>query len=342
MTNDSTESPAKAWLKNRKTSKGGPLVLSLLTLAGILLLGTIVVVSVSQMEPEPEFKAKKSVYLPQRELEHKAAVSEFQQAASSPTTVQKLSAESMLSDSPPLPETPQTEFTPVQNDSPIGEAQSMFGTSGLMGAMQGLSTNASSASFLGVEDKAEKLLIVFDISKTVVNSVKEAGLSMEDIKKETRKLIKSLNANTLFGMIQHSRNFDVFQQYLIPATVGNKELTQKWLDSEFRTSGSGRGWQRLGNENGIEAVMKRALQMEPDVIFLISDGGYWRSHPNNEPVPFEDLEDTVEDAQEQLPEPTRIHFIGFGVDRSDRKGYIGSKMRKITRKYDGEFKKFEE
>lgn len=337
MADPNAAGPAERFVQKKKTSRGGPLVMSVLTLGAVLLIGAFIVVSVASFEPEPEFIAKKTIYLPQRELEHRMAVSEFQQAASAPTTVQKLSAETLLSDVPPMPDLPETQFTPVESDNPIANATGMFGSSGLMGALSGLNSGSSSVSFLGVNDDAKKFLIVFDISQSVVTEMNKAGIQMEEIRDKTIELIEKLNANTMFGIIQHSRNYDLFQPYMVPATVENKQAAIAWLRSEFRTDGrSGSGW-ISGNPNGIQCVMKGAFQLQPDVIFLLSDASYQRSGEGaGSDVPWDELEADVDALQAQLQEPARIHFIGFGVEPEDASG-----MKDFIRHNKGKYREYE-
>lgn len=340
MQTASPDNPIKRFELKKKSNKGGPLVMSVFTMIGVLLLGTIVVVSVASFKPEPEFIAKKTIYLPQRELDHKMAVSEFQQAASSPTTVEKLNAETLLSDVPALPQLPTSDFTPVENDSPIGDAQSMFGNSGLMGAMQGLTSKASSVSFLGIQDDARKILLVFDVSKSVINSINASGMTIEDIKRETVDLIGKLNANTLFGILQHSRTpYKLFQPYMIPATVENKALAVQWVNQEINDSGSVARGVSLGTNNGIEGVMEVGFKLEPDSIFMLSDAGYFRgSGSSSEPVPYEDLNRLIHDLQKQMVSPARIHFIHFVDERDIQDGRIGKDMRRIANNNKGHYR----
>jgi len=311
--------------------------MALMAMVGILILGTFIVVLVSIPETEPEFIAKKTVYLPQRELDHKMSVSEFQQAAASPTTVQKLSAENILSKLPPMPQLPISEFNPMENDSPYSTGLGLFGSSGLMGALQGLATEPSEVSILGISDTAKRFVIAIDISRSVVNAMAKAGMDITEVKTEAIKLINQLNANTLFGLIQHVRKYDMFQDYLVAATVGNKEAAVAWLESEFRTDGfSGRNW-KTGKPDGIELALDAAFRMQPDVIFLVSDASYQRATSNKayENVPWNELENKIKSLQDQLPEPARIHFIGFSVKENN-----ASEMKSIIRKNKGKYKEF--
>ena len=160
------------------------------------------------------------------------AVAEFQNAAATPATIPALTTESLLATMPALPQIPNVDFKPVENEAMVSESDALFGQSGLMGALGALSSQASSISFLGIQEEASRFVIIMDTSASVLNSVTAAGASMEEIRDEAKKLTTRLNANTLFGFIQHSRNYDPFQDRLIPATMNNKELALKWLDTK--------------------------------------------------------------------------------------------------------------
>lgn len=338
---DKLESDAGARRKSR--------LLSLTHAVGVIVLfllcARFVTVLVVSLREEPVFTAPKTIYLPQRELEHEMAVAEFQNAAATAMTIPALTTESLLATAPALPQVPNVDFTPVENEVLISESDALFGESGLMGALGALSSQASSVSFLGITEEASRFVIIVDTSSSVLNSVTAAGSSMESIRDEAKKMVRKLNANTLFGFIQHSRNYDPFQNSLIPATVANKERALTWLDTRFRTDGSGSGWRSgppvEGDMNGILTILNFAFEMQPDVIFLISDGGYFASRLDGgqRPVPIDDVLRLIRDRQKQLPADARIHAIHFPDPRNIQDARIGGDMRRIATANDGQYRK---
>jgi len=318
-----------------KRGKSGPFVVAVALQVLLLVIAAAVVVFVPSSREEPVFVAERTIYLPQRELDHRMAVAEFEQSATSPVTLDKIAVDTMADHAlPPLPEMPAMDFNPSPAPTAIS-AQAMFGQSGIEGMLQELSTEVSSVAFLGVEDQAARMVIVFDISTTVTHSVVAAGLSMEAIRAETIALIEQLNANTLFGLIQHSRNFDTFRDFLLPATINHKAEAIQWMQSNFRTDGMGRGWRRYEGRNGIEAVLEVAFNMEPDVMFILSDGSYWRNEPSNQRVPYRDILSLVERRQTQRQKEARLHVIGFGVHPDNRRDF-----RSLATRNGGYFREF--
>lgn len=332
---------------NRKKALWLSLLQAVVAIFFILLSARYVTVLVMNFKEEPVFSAPKTIYLPQRELEHQMAVSEFQNAAATPATFPTLTTESLLANAPPLPAVPDVEFTPVENEAMVTDSEALFGQSGLMGALGALSSQASSVSFLGITEEAARFVIIVDVSTSVLNSVNAAGSSMENIRDEAKRLIQSLNGNTLFGFIQHSRNYDPFEDNLIPAIVANKESAQDWLDRRFRTDGSGSGW-RSGpvvgdHQNGLLTILDFAFNMHPDVIFLISDGGYFSNLVSGRqaPVNLSDALSLIRLRQKDLPSDARIHSIHFPDKRSIDDGRIGAGMRTIAIRNGGKYRKID-
>jgi hypothetical protein len=335
----------------RKKALWLSLVQAVAVILFILLSARYVTVLVLSLKEEPVFSAPKTIYLPQRELEHQMAVAEFQNAAATPATIPALTTESLLASLPALTSLPDVEFTPVETEDMVSDSDALFGQSGLMGALGALSSQASSVSFLGITEEASRFVIILDISTTVKNSVENAGTSMEAIRDEAMRLVQSLNANTLFGFIQHSRNYEPLRERLMPATVPNKQSALTYLKTKFRTNGSGSGMsysRALGNitsvqghENGIMPILNFAFQMQPDVIFLISDGGYFSDGETwkNKPVPIDEILDLIRSRQKDLPQDARIHAIHFPDPKVRTDGRIGDEMRRIASRNDGKYRK---
>ena len=335
--------------RTRRKSRLFSLTQAILVIALILLCARFVTVLVTSFREEPAFTAPKTIYLPQRELEHQMAVTEFQNAAATPATIPALTTESLLANMPALPQIPNVDFTPVENEAIVSESDALFGESGLMGALGVLSSQASSVSFLGITEEASRFVIILDISGTVKTSVENAGTSMEAIRDEAMRLVESLNANTLFGFIQHSRNYEPLRERLMPATVANKQSALTYLKTKFRTDGSGSGMPYSmskgniapvqGHGNGIMTILNFAFQMQPDVIFLISDGGYLSDGDTfrNRPVKTDEILDLIRSRQKDLLKDARIHAIHF--PDPDKDGVSGSKMRSIAVRNNGKYRK---
>ncbi len=318
---------------------GLSLLITLCFLSGLFLVASIYVVVEYQARPKATFQSVPSPSVEAaKAVERKVKIDRRKSRAQSGSRAATVNRITTIGKSAvALPASPQI--------SSLGEnfQAGMLGMGGLggaglgagkgMGAGSGLGVGRIKFKFLGVSDVGERIVICFDISKSVVNNMAKAGLDILEVKQETRKLVDSFNSLTMFGLIQHARNYDAFDLNLRPATVENKRLAWQWMDTKFRTDGmSGTGW-KSGEPNGIQAVLRAAFAMNPDVIFLISDGSYQRGKGSaGENVPWPELVAEISQLQEDLPRPARVHFIGFGVNAANEK-----EARKLVSRFGGKY-----
>ncbi|HAV12852.1 MAG TPA: hypothetical protein DCX06_05060 [Opitutae bacterium] len=323
--------------KKPRRSKIGPLALALVIQLALLLMAVFVVVLVPDFKEDPEFVARKKIYLPQKELEHKVALAEFQNAASSPMQLERISTSALLPDSmPSLPNLPKSEFSPIERNPAALQSDALLGQSGVLGALQGLQTESSSASLFGIEDQGQRILILFDNSSTVWNKASAAGVSTDAFVQELALLIDGLNANTLFGLVPFAQQVGTFRDYMIAAGARNKQAAKLWMRENVRSSR--KSTQLAFDVNGIQGALTVAFQLEPEVIFIISDGDFQRTKTDQVQggdVPWEDVEKTLRDLTREYGIQPRIHFIGFKVDED-----AADAIETITRRYKGKFSDF--
>jgi hypothetical protein len=314
-------------------SKLGPLALALLIQVGLLFLAVFVVVLVPDFKSDPEFFARKKIYLPQKELEHKVALAEFQNAASSPMQLERISTQALLPDAmPALPQMPKSDFNPIERNPAALQSDSLLGQSGVLGALQGIQTGSSSASLFGIEDSGQRILILFDNSASVWNKASQAGVTTARFIAELSRLIDGLNANTQFALVPFSRSVGSFRDYMIAGGARNKRAAKAWMTSNIRTQSL---TTQLPHEaDGVQGALTVAFQMEPDVIFLVSDADFQRNQPRKGDVPWDDLERTLRGLTREYGIEPRLHVIGFQVEAED-----SEVMEKITRRYKGQFQK---
>lgn len=286
--------------------------------------------------PEPEFEPPPPLErIEPQKLEYKARTKDLQKNSSKPRQ-QRIAVKAISQINTP---DVQVELPNLGTNVAVGA-----GTGVGVGLGTGLGSGAlgfgvSAVDFMGVKSKGERILIVFDVSKSVVTAMQRAGAPITDVRDKTVDMINELSPGTLFGLIQHSRNYDVFKPELVPAFPENKAAAIEWLNSKFVTSGaSAKGW-TTGMPNGIQLVMKAAFQMKPDLIFLLSDASYQRTMPGggDSNVPWDELKREVRKLQDELSRPAVINFIGFSVDPEDAK-----EMGQFIRGNDGVYKEYEQ
>lgn len=315
--------------------KVGPLALALILQAVLLLGAVFVVVLVPEFRREPSFVVRKKIYLPQKQLEHKVAVAAFQQAVGSPLEIERIRTAALLpSGLPPLPELPRQAFNPVEHNPVVAQSDGLLGRSGVLGALNGLRTESSSASLFGIEDRGRRIVILFDNSATVWNKAAASGVSTEAFVRELTRLVDGLGANTLFGFVPFARKVGTFRDFLVAAGARNKAEAKAWIRDHVRSTRKHTG---LTFEiNGIQGAFEVAFQMEPDVIFVVSDGDFQRdasARAGAGDVPWKDLERTLSRLRATYGVTPRIHFIGFKLD-----SVAADALESIARRYRGELR----
>ncbi len=204
--------------RTRRKSRLFSLTQAILVIALILLCARFVTVLVTSFREEPAFTAPKTIYLPQRELEHQMAVTEFQNAAATPATIPALTTESLLANMPALPQIPNVDFTPVEN-----EAHGV----GIRCPLRRIRPDGRTRSpqFAGLQRffpwyhrRGGSLRHHCRCIRFVRSCCRSAGMDLMSSTKK-QKTDKESQCQYPFWFIQHVRAYDTFQDDLIPATV---------------------------------------------------------------------------------------------------------------------------
>jgi hypothetical protein len=197
-------------------------------------------------------------------------------------------------------------------------------------------------SFFGINAQGRSVVVIFDVSLSVLNKAKKAGISIDRIKQETLALIEGLSINTVFDLFQFSRYYQPFAGRLVAPTEANKAAVKAWLEKDFQSDGSlGRNDVKgviapsSGEDNGIVFVLQAALKARPDVIFLISDASF-QSERYAGQVPWDEVEDVIKRHEKSGSVAPKINFIGFQMKEDD-----GKAMKKIVRKTAGTLRELE-
>lgn len=294
------------------------------------LVATIWIVAQYFAPPPATFEVKRDIRLPAQERQHAMNMAQFDAMTPKPSFTEKIASMRPTEFSlPDLPQVPMDQMLPLDPSELISDSvESLVGTAGFGAGglgMGGLDGTGDAISFFGVQSQARRVLLLFDVSQSVVNKAQASGVPMERIRDETLELIDGLSINTRFGLIQFVRNHKPFRSELIPATDANKQAARDWVNSEWRDTGtmppSGRGVV-AEYPNGILRVLEEAFAMEPDVIYILSDGNFWRNTgaggAGNEKVAHRLIESTIRDLQGDGP-TVPIHFIGFEMASEDQR-----------------------
>jgi len=306
----------------------------------------ILVVARYLLPPPATFEIQKDIRLPAKEREHKMNMSEFDSMTPKPSFNDRLQSIRPTDFSlPELPKVPMDQMLPLDPSAIVSDqVSSMVGTAGMGdggSGGSGMGGMGNGVSFMGVQSEGSKILLLFDVSTSVVNKAIKAGMPVSKIKEETSTLISKLPISSRFGVIQFTRNFKPFKTELLPATDQNRAEGTAWVESEWVESGMMQASSKVtSNPTGIIGVLALAAKMQPDLVFIISDGSFQWTPPTGEKrsgeetssfgedVPFDRLGKALDDLQKALPEQATIHFIGFGMDPEDQRG-----IRRVISRY---------
>ncbi len=340
-------------LETRERSRRVSVLLAVFGIsAGIVFVGGIVAglfaLVTYYREPEAVFEAvpKKTIKIPPKTPEHRMNVAKHEASRPKPVFPRKLiSTKPTEFALPDLPQVDLDQMIPLDPSELItDQVTGMMGASGLGSGMGtgllGGGGTGTGMSFMGIETEGARILLLFDVSGSVVNKAASTGISFDKIREETMKLINTLPLNARFGLVQFVRNYKPFRQELVVATKANKDAAKQWIEEEWSDTGmmsASEAGVISPLPNGILEVLKFAFTLDPEVIFLISDASFQRS-PDDITIPHEDIEDLLEELQEQsgVVGGVKFNFIGFGMREEDY-----DTMRRIVRRNDGKLREIE-
>lgn len=289
----------------------------------ILVLALFVGIIRPQPQPEPGFTAIPAPSTSSEQVARQESLQQIQRWSGGAAALERIISQSMLAEQFPaldIPSIPADMPSTLEHSDSLDILPLALSSGAL--DLSGVSSEASSLEFLGLQTAASRIVLALDVSMTVKRKVEAAGMSMERIRDEAITQLAQLNANTMFGIIQFARNHETFAPQLRTATRANRTEGKSWLESRLRIDGgAGQGWRR-DHPNGIESVIRAAFRMDPfvDTIIIVSDGDFYYTPTGggSRRVPWQRLEELTRSLQEQHAEPCSIHLVAFGLSPAHR------------------------
>jgi len=329
--------PAASLPKRRL--RGGALLATLGIQGAVLAVTLFIMVAGGEAPEPPAFEGSAGLAAPEDPVESRRELKRFQKRSSKPLLMERLTADRPADLSlPPAPDLPVDAFDAEADETFLVEtAQDMLAQSGLAGAAADLAAASSAAAFFGVQDSGSRIVLVVNTSASVVRKAASKGISIERIQEEAVQLVEGLGGQTLFGIVQFSQGYRLFAPRLAPAIARNKEEAVNWLRSELRGNPPVNREDRLGHEGAFQA----ALELEPDLVFLVTDGSLNKRTPaagggySYPEIPYEILISGIDEELRRRGLRTRIHAIGFELRDRDRSG-----LRRLVRRFGGALREF--
>lgn len=287
----------------------------------------IVVVARYLTTPPAEFKAARDIRLPAKKREQKMNMAALDAAAPKPTFSDRMQSTRPTTFSlPDLPNIAMDQPLPLDPSQVISENINALGVGDGMGTGSGSGAagaggfGGSGMSFLGVQSTGKRILLLFDVSTSVLNKASAAGIPLEKIQEETLNLIAKLPVTARFGIIQFTQNYKPFNRELLPATDPNRAAATEWVKNEWVTTGTmGASSKVASNPKGFIGVLELAAQMKPDVLYVISDGSFqWKATGNIDNIPWSDIKKIL-DGSLQEGQKCVVNFIAFQPKDDDLK-----------------------
>jgi len=336
--------PAPAQRRARNPVSSVILVALLVHLVGLVVAG-VVVVARFFAEPEATFEVVKEYRIPVQSREHRMAMVRHEAVASRPVFTNRMASTRPTAFA--LPEMPVLEIDQIMpldpGDLVAASVTGLSGSSGLgtglgTGRLGGGGTGGNGLSFFGINTEGARIVLLFDVSTSVLNKARASGVPLERIKEETLALVRTLPLNARYSLVQFVRNYKPFSEALIAATPPNRERAKTWIENEWNETGMlgarGKGV-RTASPNGLPIVLDFAFSLKPDTLFLISDGSFEQTAPGdpNRSIPTEEIQEQLKRLQQAAGTEVPIHFIGFQMKEAPREFW-----RRVAQRSGGKFR----
>jgi hypothetical protein len=284
------------------------------------------VVAEYMFPPPANFVVQRDIRLPAKKREHKMNMAALDAIAPKPTFNDKLQSTRPTAFSlPAVPDLPLDQMLPLDPLQIIADQVSSLSTSEAMSAGAGSVAAGSGGfgkgmSFLGVQSTGQRILLLFDVSSSVTNKAEAAGMPLEKIQEETLNLIAKLPITARFGIIQFTQNYMAFNKELLPASDSNRAAATRWVNDEWVTTGSMSASPKVAsNPKGLIGVLELAVEMKPDVIYVISDGSFqWKAEGKIATIPWNEIK-KLADGSLQDGQKCVVNFIAFQPKEDDMK-----------------------
>lgn len=275
--------------------------------------------------PPANFVVKKDIRLPAKKREHKMNMAALDAIAPKPTLSDKMqSTRPTMFSLPDVPDMPLDQMLPLDPSQLVADQIASLSTTETLGAASGMAAAGSGGfggkglSFLGVDSSGQRILLMVDISGSVMNKASKAGIPPEKLREELIALVTKLPITSRFSLVQFAGNYKPFAKELVPASQTNKNLAVDWITNEWVTGGIQLSKKSVASPSGFVGLLQAASAMNPDAVFIITDGSYKsKVHPKG--IPWPDIRKAAEEIKDTDGKRAKINVIAFEAADEDLK-----------------------
>jgi hypothetical protein len=160
------------------------------------------------------------------------------------------------------------------------------GRGGRIGA-SGIGFGVSAVDFFGIKKQGERVVFIVDAGASMVAPERGDLPGYDRVKTELAAMIHALSPGTMFNIIVFERAVDAFAPAPVVATPDNTQRVAEWIAPYWRLKHAKleqRGtfrknyqpkmvdWPDDGGASRLDLALIAALEMTPDLIFIITDG----------------------------------------------------------------------
>ncbi len=246
----------------------------------------VVIVARYLVQPPAEFKVVKDIRISAKKRQHQMAMRDFDDMAPKPSFSDRMQSTKPTAFAlPALPKLPLDQAMPLEPDTILSDVVGFGGTGTGQGYGSGRGGSKSNFNFdmkfFGIKDKGRNVLLLIDTSDSMFSRVRKGQnyrFNFKTIKDETIKLIEGMNINALFNIVIYEGGAMAYSDKSVAATDANKAAAKAWVtnleEGQISISGRQGSGPKLmkGGGTRLDTGFELAFQMNPDLIFLITDG----------------------------------------------------------------------
>ncbi len=322
---------------------------------GLALFG-LWVVSRKFVEPAATFTVPKMVRIPVATPEHKMNMAAHEAMAPKPTFSERLvsSRPAVFS----LPNLPDVEVDQALSLDPSvlfsDQAMVLAGSagfgSGLGKALGGVGGKGSGVSFFDIDDTAQSVVIMIDVSASMFGRTGDydystrkklrvgKAQSFQRVRDEAIKLIDGLDINSRFNVLHWSGSARLWREGLVAATDGNKAAAKEHIQDKVDVNKAGpRGGRPGGTRH--DYALEALFALAPEVAFMLTDGNATASKKGGgfSIIEDRDIYGLISDAKKKNEILPRIHTLYYLTGKDKREEQ--KMLRGISRRTGGKFRK---
>lgn len=248
----------------------------------------------SHLEPPPEAKVEES---PKDDL----------QASSSAPLSSNLQLDAITSSSNAASFTVSTaSIKPSIDGLTSGAGGDAIKGIGLGGPGAGMGGN--SMRFFGTRASGQQIVIVVDVSGSMVKDRGKSARTYEELEKEVARVIREMDLKSSFGLIVFSADAKSYKSHLVRSTSEEKERAISWLKKHspvvFLDPNADAEEKSFHQGTRADRGLAEAFALTPDLIFFVSDGDPTGAKPP-------EILAAVAEAQKTLRRPAPIHSVAY-------------------------------